>query len=674
MHIFRSLAIGLAAYAGYASSSPSDSAVLAAAARRALPNAPNGYTPALVECPPGNRPTVRSASTLSPNETSWVQKRRNNTIDPMKNLLTRLNITAFDAASYIQDDSKNASALPNIGIAISGGGYRALQNGAGALKAFDDRTENSTNTGQMGGLLQSATYLTGLSGGAWLVGSLFMNNFSTVGALQAETSGSVWEFGNSLLKGPAKGGIQLLDTAHYYSQLSDDVDGKQSAGFNITLTDYWGRALSFQLINATNGGPAYTWSSIALTPDFQNADTPFPVVVADSRAPGQVVISSNATIYEFSPFEFGTWDPTAFGFVPTQYLGSNFSAGNIPANESCVVGFDNGGFVMGTSSSLFNTIILAANGSSLPSPIQDIVNKLVNAAGLDNEDIADYTPNPFYHYNNNTNPAASNNTLSLVDGGEDLQNLPLHPLIQPVRAVDVIFAVDSSADTDNWPNATALVATYQRSLDSQSIANGTAFPSIPDQNTIVNLGLNTRPTFFGCNASNSTSSSGHPAPLIVYIPNAPYTAFSNASTFNSSYTNAQRDAIVANGYNVATMANGTVDAQWPMCAGCAILSRSLDRTGTRVPDACAKCFQKFCWDGTVNSTKPAQYAPSLAVANTTTTSSNTSTKKSGTGASARLPATSWTASAALLGAFLLAQSGGFLVVVVVGRAGDQHHV
>ena len=266
---------------------------------------------------------------------------------------------------------------------------------------------------------------------------------------------------------------------------------------------------------------------------------------------------------------------------------------------------------MGTSSSLFNALLTGVNSTSLPNMLGDILRAVLSPLGLSNEDIADYNPNPFYHYNSVTNPSANSSTLTLVDGGEDLENIPFHPLIQPLRKVDVIFAVDSSADTTyKWPNATALVATYQRALSGMS--NGIGFPSVPDQNTIVNLGLNTHPTFFGCNASNITST--HPVPLIVYLPNAPYVTYSNVSTFTPTYNNTFRDAIILNGYDVATMGNGTVDSEWPMCVGCAILSRSFGRTGTTAPAACTRCFSRYCWNGTVDSRTPsAEYAPTAVL-------------------------------------------------------------
>ncbi|KAL9599093.1 MAG: hypothetical protein Q9219_004051 [cf. Caloplaca sp. 3 TL-2023] len=574
---------------------------------RAAPNAPNGYTPEEVDCP-SNRPIIRSASSLSDNERSWLDIRRNATVDSMRELLQRINIPDFDAPAYISDNANNQSALPNIGIAASGGGYRALLNGAGAIAAFDARENNATSAGHLGGLLQAATYLGGLSGGGWLVTTLFINNFTTVSALLNDPSKTVWDFDQSIFEGPDQGSIQLLDTADYFQTIEDQVSDKADAGFNRSVTDYWGRALSFQLINATDGGPGYTWSSIASSDDFKSGNTPFPMLVADGRAPGEMLISGNTTVYEINPFELGTWDPTTFGFAPLEFLGSNFSNGVLAPSEKCVRGFDNAGYIMGTSSSLFNQFLLQVNATSLPKFAKSFISDILTSIGQDNNDIADYSPNPFYGYHNSTSRNAQSSRLTLVDGGEDLQNIPLHPMIQPNRHVDVMFAIDSSADTDSvWPNGTALVATYERNLNSSGIGNGTSFPSVPDTNSFVNLGLNTHPTFFGCNSSNTSSIT----PLIVYIPNSPYVFHSNISTFTPSYSTETRNAIVQNGYEVATMGNATADPQWPVCVGCAILSRSLERTGTDVPDACTQCFQKYCWDGTTNSTKPSSYEPSF---------------------------------------------------------------
>ena len=265
-------------------------------------------------------------------------------------------------------------------------------------------------------------------------------------------------------------------------------------------------------------------------------------------------------------------------------------------------------YVMGTSSTLFNQFLLEINTTSISNAFKSVLTKILTTVGENNNDIADFTPNPFYHWNNATSRNAQTKNLTLVDGGEDLQNIPLHPLIQPARHVDVIFAVDSSADTTTfWPNGTSMVASYERSINKTGIGNGTAFPSIPDVNTFVNLGLNMRPTFFGCNSSNITG----PSPLIVYLPNSPYVYDSNVSTFTPSTNNSVRNAIVANGNAVATMGNSTADKKWSICAGCAIMSRSWERTSTAIPEVCNQCFSKYCWDGSLNSTVPGTYEPKM---------------------------------------------------------------
>ena len=379
-------------------------------------------------------------------------------------LLERNPIADFDAAAYIRNAASNEddlSALPNIAIAVSGGGYRALMNGAGFLAAADDRTTDAAKAGGIGGLLQSSTYLAGLSGGGWLVGSIFANNFSSVETLRNGSPGSdIWNFTNSIFAGPKS---SLLQKASYWLDILGQVSDKDDAGFETSITDYWGRALSYQLIDAPDGGPSYTFSSIALTPHFQSGLTPFPILVADGRAPDEKIISLNATVYEFNPFEMGSFDPTTFGFIPTKYLASNFSAGVIPPSATCINGFDQLGYVMGTSSSLFNQFLLnniSSLDTSIPKVVVSAITRILDTLSDDNNDIAQYAPNPFFNYNPSTNPSASSPELSLVDGGEDLQNIPLTPLVQPIRHVDVIFAVDSSADTTfNWPNGTALRAT-----------------------------------------------------------------------------------------------------------------------------------------------------------------------------------------------------------------------
>ena len=594
--------VSLAAAAPNAALQPLDRDV----APRALPDSPSrGYAPATVDCP-STRPAIRNAARVSPQEVDWLRTRRANTVQPMKDFLRGSSIAGFDAEAYIEKHRANLTALPNVGIAVSGGGYRAMMNGAGFVAAADIRTPGASDAGGIGGLLQSSTYIAGLSGGGWLVGSIYANNFSTVTNLRDGSPGSsVWKLDRSILQGPRERGISILNTASYWDDVFTAVEAKSAAYYDTSITDYWGRTLSYQLINATDGGPAYTFSSLSRQDDFGKADRPLPILVADGRKPGEKVISLSSTVYEFNPWEMGSFDPTVFGFVPLEYLGSNFSNGSLPTDERCVRGFDQFGYVMGTSSSLFNQLLLYnMSDYGVPSFLVNAVTSVAERIGSEDNDIAQYAPNPFYGWNPSTNDSANERQLTLVDGGEDLQNIPLHPLIQPERALDVIFAVDSSADINNWPNGTALRATYERIRET--ISNGTQFPAVPDAETFINKGLNRRPTFFGCDVNNFTASANPTPPLIVYVPNAPYTAWSNVSTFTMSYEDEERNSIIENGYNVATRANGTAnenagDTVWRTCIGCAVLQRSLVKTGTPVPAACQRCFDAYCWDGSLDS-------------------------------------------------------------------------
>lgn len=160
--------------------------------------APSGYTPASSSCP-DPPPKIRAGSSISPQEKTWLPQRRAETIPHIRKLIKRLAITDFDSDRYFGNLTVNSTALPKIGIAISGGGYRAMVGGAGAVAAWDARSAGSEEKGSLGGLLQSSTYISGLSGGDWLVGSLFINNFISVqNAIDAPL---IWQLENSIFTG-----------------------------------------------------------------------------------------------------------------------------------------------------------------------------------------------------------------------------------------------------------------------------------------------------------------------------------------------------------------------------------------------------------------------------------------------------------------------------------------
>lgn len=76
--------------------------------------------------------------------------------------------------------------------------------------------------------------------------------------------------------------------------------------------------------------------------------------------------AANGTQYEFSPYEFGSWDSGVEAFVQTAYLGSDLTDGSPTASGVCTSNYDNLGYVLGTSSDVFSqlcTTIPAVNSS-----------------------------------------------------------------------------------------------------------------------------------------------------------------------------------------------------------------------------------------------------------------------------------------------------------------------
>lgn len=86
-------------------------------------------------------------------------------MDAINSWLERVNISGFDTQAY--SEALNETNAPVIGLAISGGGTTSGIGGLGIWQAFDERHEPALEAGT-GGLAQSLTYLTGLSGGGFL--------------------------------------------------------------------------------------------------------------------------------------------------------------------------------------------------------------------------------------------------------------------------------------------------------------------------------------------------------------------------------------------------------------------------------------------------------------------------------------------------------------------------
>ncbi|KAI5952712.1 hypothetical protein KGF54_003579 [Candida jiufengensis] len=583
----------------------------------------NPYSPVNVTCP--RDPIIRQADGLSINEINYVNAKHEQTNKFLISFLNnRANLSDFDAEKFINDNSAKHNI--SIGLAFSGGGYRAMLAGAGNILALDGRFEDS-NTNALGGLLESSTYLAGLSGGSWLVGSLVLNNWLSVEEI-LNGSSSIWQLEDSFIN-PSS--MNLPELAKYYTGIGTAIKAKNDAGFETSITDLWGRALSHQFFEDSSGGSNVTWSSIKNLTSFKDHSMPFAFAVANGKTVEQTtIIDQNSTfIVEISPYEFGNFD-SVHAFADTEFLGSSINDGN---TSKCVRNFDNAGFILGTSSSLFNQVFANLSEYSASYLLRPVIELALSDLSDEKTDVAIYKPNPFFELEEaQIDDIVNNATLSLVDGGENKQNVPFYPLIQPEREVDVIFAFDNSADTqNNWPNGTSMVETYKWQFTDQG--RGKPFPFVPTIDIFLKDKLGDRPLFLGCNASSlgpiidfhDQDLNETDVPLVVYMSNNQQSYLSNFTTFKLTYDNAEKSGTIQNGYEVMSRGNMTEDENWATCVGCAIIRRQQERLGEQQSDECAKCFQDYCWTGSIESGPEVSAFPNAKYQNSTTSGYKNST-------------------------------------------------
>ncbi|KAA1473978.1 phospholipase B [Dentipellis sp. KUC8613] len=582
---------------------------------------PTDYAPAVnQECPdltanPLLRVFTPANQTLHPREEAYVNTRLTQVIpNEWKNWIG-------DGSGIGYDLSKFPSNLTKIGIAISGGGYRAAQYGAGVLSGLDARNESAKAAGT-GGLLQVASYLSGLSGGSWLTGSLYFNDFPTVKDMV---------YGNGDLSGwlldlalATPGGADLFDdqNQHWFGSIIWSVIAKAHQGIDTSLTDPWGRMISYHFLNQTTRDNFFTndtahgagqlWSKIPQTPPWLQHAEPFPIVMADSRP-----IGSNSTdalppepvVYEITPMEFGSWDPNLSSMMNISYVGTKLNNGQPANNTACVTGFDQASFMMGTSASLFNQILDFADNkiqgmddNSAHALLQMLQRQLQDVRSRA-DDVANW-PSPFQGIKPGAFEDSNSSWINLIDGSSNGENVPLGPMFVKARGLDVVVAVDASADDPNnaWPNGTSPLHTQAR-LSNLLQSSHQQFPPIPGSSSgFVSTGVNARPTFFGCDPKQNPPE----YPLVIYLPNSPPLngddPVSNTGTFKLDYTLKHTelflDQVHGNTIGGFTPNSNSPDPNFGKCMQCAAIDRARFRSNPVVnrSDVCTSCFQQYCYD------------------------------------------------------------------------------
>ncbi|KAJ7857882.1 lysophospholipase [Mycena leptocephala] len=525
------------------------------------------FGPTLQRCP-ADFQLVRRGQTISESEARYIAQKRENVLPgAFKTYLQSL-------PKYVEQILESKTRLPTVGISTSGGGYRAALFGAGVLNALDARNVSSVQKGT-GGLLQAATHLAGLSGGSWLLTSLAQANLPTIQHLifgDGKTkdfagwipSFSLW----TVSADPAEQAIFAQEVLQEFA-----VKAKH---FPVSVGDAWGRALARHFTNGTtlatlfantSHGAGILFSDLVNLPAFASHEHPFPVIVANLASKhinGRFSLAAMVSSHSTPPFpsprahpvlmrnavEMGCYDDVLAAHTPLKHLGTT--------NHSlCVTGFDEAMFISGTSSNLSANFSILINETYPQSPALRL-------------DTSNY-PNPFHGVAPETFADSGETILALIDGGEDAQVTPLQPML-----------------------------VEDRKSTSSSRSTG-CLSETPDN---FALEPTSRPTFFGCTPSSSSSKA--PGPLLVYIANgAPprdgSPPLTNTSLGQLTFTDDEMQGMLKQTFDIATqgavVGGALEDEEWGACLACAVVDRARARENVARSGVCTTCFARYCWEG-----------------------------------------------------------------------------
>ncbi len=311
-----------------------------------------------------------------------------------------------------------------------------------------------------------------------------------------------------------------------------------------------------------------------------------------------VPVNVTSASYDFTPYEFGSWDDGVASFTQTHSLGTNYNNGGPYPPGECMTGYDNLGYILGTSSNILAFAcpkFLIESLEALHVKVWSAFLKLVDR--VDNKFTKyEYAlfRNPFYQWAN-AGQVKDEKTLYLVDGAGAFRNVPLHPLLQPARNVDVIIAGDNSDgkanfledEMDNMPTGLSMYNTYQQSLK----VGLNRMPYIPQVDVFKAQNLTKRPVFFGCWSEKVVT--------IVWLPNmwyGPATANMEDSTLAADMPTdivhvhkGETDKYIENGVQIATRGG---DKGWAECLGCVMMKKM----GSQLPEGCDRCWQEYCYE------------------------------------------------------------------------------
>jgi len=391
--------------------------------------------------------------------------------------------------------------LPTIAFCVSGGGCRAMFVEAGFVAAAEEE-----------GLLPLITYIATLSGSTWFLAGWLASGLS------ART------YYHHILGQLTNGLSGKIDMQY----VVDAALRVKALGFDPSVITLYGAMLGDKLLRqyAPRHNPLYVMYG-ARDVRVDKAEVPFPLYTAVTpRQFSDLVVSNSPLNYyhwvTFDPYEISI--PALQMAIPAYAFGRTFSQGvastSIPPLDM--------GYMMGIWGSAMSLNVRDAAsvvvGSASPEVAQDINDMLSKSKILQ------------WLVQQRTSPAKVPNftgdgMMTLVDAGMSLI-LPVPPLVQSSRPVDIIIALDAGAALKYAPGP--------RGINQYVQANNIPFPKF-DLATV------------GSRAYTIAWDHGQPtAPAVLYVPMIAHAGYHNgwdpegvlfSNTFNFTYTRAQAELL-----------------------------------------------------------------------------------------------------------------------------------
>lgn len=395
--------------------------------------------------------SVRQGTDINRDEKEIVSKRMTRAKETLCKLLNRT----------LQDDT-----VPLIGIAASGGGYRAMISTLGFLMALEKYE-----------LLNAISYMATVSGSGWAMGPWIAH------------ANSLSEF-KDFLRNQISVDLRLHNFD--WGSIAKKLFYKASSKQPVNECDVWGCLLSQILLKGIKKNDQdVTFSSLA--PIVKTGNYPFPILTAllDDSSPYEW--------FEFSPFEIGS--ATSAAWVPTQGFGKQFAQG---------ISTDSGqeqmlGYIMGLSGSAFAipfTDILHSFMEALPKKCGNFENIFSGyfQGFIGNTNEIQLPPPTVFNFMKDLpgSPHATKDYLSFFDAGINV-NIGVPPLLR--RNVNVYLICDASQTaTDDKNHTLTKVEAYARN-------NNFKFPKID----YTSIGTNKVSLFYD-------EQDPH-VPIVLYFPN-----------------------------------------------------------------------------------------------------------------------------------------------------------